>query len=65
MTIGAIQAFAARIVGRELLGVTLWDTHDSLLSAARATLPSLRIGAGSPAFFAELNRTRPLPALAD
>jgi hypothetical protein len=57
----ALRALAPTLAGRTVLGVTLWDTSDQAVAAARGILPQLLIGGGTGAFFTELNRMTAWP----
>jgi len=61
----AVAAVVEQFGRRPLLGITLWGADDGQLAAARALAPGVAFGAGSPAFFTELNRAEPLPLTAD
>ena len=60
-TLAALRAIAVHLRGRERSGVTLWDGAQDLVSQARAVLPGVTIGAGTGAFFTELNRMAEWP----
>ena len=64
-TLDALSALEPVVTHSDLLGVTLWGADDAMLGAARDIFLKAPLGAGSPAFFTELNRTEPLPAQAD
>jgi hypothetical protein len=65
VVLDALRQLSSKSGASALSGVTVWGADDALISQARALLPGIRIGAGSAAFFADLNRMRPLPTLAD
>lgn len=61
----AVAILSQLTAARSCLGFTLWGADDEEIAAARSLAPTQKIGAGSAAFFAELNRAQPLPALAE
>jgi len=60
--IAAVEALAPLLSGRPMVGVSLWEADDTVVAAARALLPGIAIGAGTGAFFTELNRMLRWPA---
>lgn len=63
--LNALRALAPALVGREVLGISLWDGDAALVAQARALLPGIAIGSGTGAFFTELNRGVDWPETAD
>ncbi|HEY9344988.1 MAG TPA: hypothetical protein VIQ53_06720 [Inquilinus sp.] len=57
-----LEALAPVLVDRPAIGVSLWDADDAAVAAAREILPGTVIGAGTGAFFTELNRMTRWPA---
>jgi hypothetical protein len=57
-----LEALAPTLVDRPAIGVSLWDADDADVAAAREILPGAVIGAGTGAFFTELNRMTRWPA---
>jgi D-apionolactonase len=60
-TLEALRRLAPHLRGRGGAGVTLWDCGQELVSQARELLPGVTIGAGTGAFFTELNRMTAWP----
>ena len=61
-TLAALEALRPALDGRPVIGVSLWDSDDALVAAARGILPGVPIGGGTGAFFTELNRMTSWPA---
>ncbi|MCB8873644.1 hypothetical protein [Acidisoma silvae] len=61
----ALGTLAPLLAGRDVIGVSLWDADAALIEAARRILPALPLGAGTGAFFTELNRGTAWPESAD
>jgi len=61
-TRGILEVFAPVLVDRPAIGVSLWEADDAAVAAAREMLPGTTIGAGTGAFFTELNRMTRWPA---
>ncbi|MFE0753145.1 hypothetical protein ACFW16_04265 [Inquilinus sp. NPDC058860] len=57
-----LEALAPILIDRPAIGVSLWDADDAAVAAAREILPGTAIGAGTGAFFTELNRMTHWPA---
>ena len=57
-----LEALAPVLIDRPAIGVSLWDADDAAVAAAREILPGTVIGAGTGAFFTELNRMTHWPA---
>ena len=61
-TLAAVAALAPLLADKANIGLSLWDAGDSMIAAARAVAPNIRIGGGTGAFFTELNRLSRWPA---
>ncbi len=57
-----VEALVPILVDRPAIGVSLWDADDAAVAMAREILPGTLIGAGTGAFFTELNRMARWPA---
>jgi hypothetical protein len=57
-----LESLAPILIDRTAIGVSLWDADDAAVSAAHEILPGTVIGAGTGAFFTELNRMTHWPA---
>ncbi|WP_026873728.1 hypothetical protein [Inquilinus limosus] len=60
--IAAVEELSLVLTRRPMVGVSLWEADDAVVAAARAVLPGVAIGAGTGAFFTELNRMAHWPA---
>jgi D-apionolactonase len=61
-TRAALSALIHLLGSRMIIGLSLWDADEALISAARAAARGIRIGGGTGAFFTELNRMTHWPA---
>jgi D-apionolactonase len=61
-TRAALSALIQLLGSKMIIGLSLWDADEALISAARAAAPGIRIGGGTGAFFTELNRMTRWPA---
>ena len=61
-TRAAISALSPMLRSKTIIGLSLWDADEALISAARTAAPGIRIGGGTGAFFTELNRLKHWPA---
>jgi D-apionolactonase len=64
-TRATIRGLAPLTRGRTVLGLSVWDSEADLVTEAQTLLPGVEIGAGTGAFFTELNRMKAFPEAAD